>query len=227
MRKVWCAIWMGLSVLLVFQQGHAQMSAVQHRTADPAVLSPPLQGAVAALEAGDPTSAIVDLRDILRTNENDLQALRLLATAHLRQEDYTQALDVCRKLAALDSTDAGIQATLGYLQAHLGDLTGAEGAYKRALDLNPNLIQAYQGVGWIYLREGHLDSALDMVSRTTERAPNYAPNYILMGRVLTAQGFFEDAAIAYNKAFALQANLRERYGILLQELGLRHHLTNR
>jgi len=46
----------------------------------------------------------------------------------------------------------------------------------------------------------------------------------LMGRALTAQGFFEDAAIAYNRAFALQSKLRDRYGILLQELGLRHQL---
>jgi len=63
-----------------------------------------------------------------------------------------------------------------------------------------------------------------MASETTERMPHYALNYILMARALTAQGFFEDAAIAYNRAFALQNDLREQYGILLQELGLRHRL---
>ncbi|MDA0712034.1 MAG: hypothetical protein O3B73_17695, partial [bacterium] len=91
-----------------------------------------------------------------------------------------------------------------------------------ALTLKTGLIGAYQGLGWVHLARGEFEQALDMVTETTERAPTYAPNYILMGRVLTSQGFFEDAVIAYNKAFALQSSLRETYGILLQELRLRH-----
>lgn len=188
------------------------------------ILAPELQGAVASLESADPVSAAVELRDILRQNPQQEQAWRLLVSAYLRLEDFAQAIDACRQLAGIDSSNAGTLVTLGYLHQRLGDIASAEQYYREGLILDPNAVTAYQGLGWVYLKTGRLEQALDMVSETTERAPNYAPNYVLMGRALTAQGFFEDATIAYNRAFALQSNLRERYGILLQELGLRHRL---
>ena len=139
-------------------------------------------------------------------------------------EDFDRAIDVCQQLAVRDSTDVSALVALGYLYQRIGDTILAEQYYQQGLALDPDVIAAYQGLGWIYLKTGQLERALDMASETTERRPHYALNYILMGRVLTAQGFFEDAAIAYNRAFALQHDLREQYGILLQELGLRRRL---
>jgi len=188
------------------------------------MLAPELQGSIAALESGDVVAAIVELQDIVRSDATHEQALRVLASAYLKLKDYTQAIATCRQIGAIDSTDAGIRVALGYLYQQLGDLAQAEQYYKEALGVNPNLIQAYQGLGWVHLMRGELEMAMDMITETTERASNYAPNYILMGRVLTAQGFFEDAVIAYNRAFALQSALRDTYGILLQELRLRHGL---
>ena len=186
------------------------------------VLAPELSGSLTALESGDVMGAIVELQDIVRRDATHEQALRLLASAYLKLKDYTQAIATCRQIVAIDSTDSGIRVALGYLYQQLGDMALAEQYYQGALLQDPSLIQAYQGMGWVFLQRGELEKALDMISETTERAPNYAPNYILMGRVLTAQGFFEDAVIAYNRAFSLQSSLRDTYGILLQELRLRH-----
>ena len=65
---------------------------------------------------------------------------------------------------------------------------------------------------------------MNMIAKSTELAPEYAPNYVLMGRVLTAQGFYENARQAFQTAFRLDPGLRKQYGILLQELVLRHGL---
>ncbi len=188
------------------------------------ILDPTLKSVVDSLEAGNPGAAAVALRDILEQNPVHTQALRLLISAYLRMEDFDRAIDACQLLAVQDSTDASALVTLGYLYQRIGDIILSEQYYQQGLALNPDVIAAYQGLGWIYLKTGQLEQALDMASETTERRPHYALNYILMGRALTAQGFFEDAAIAYNRAFALQNDLREQYGILLQELGLRHRL---
>ena len=189
-----------------------------------AILDPKLKRAVVSLEAGDPSATAAELRDILLQNPAHTQALRLLISAHLRAENFAQAIDACQQLSVQDSTNSGIWVALGYLHQRMGDLVLAEQFYQQGLVLDPNIIAAYQGLGWIYLETGRTEQALDMVGETTERAPDYALNYILLGRALTVQGFFEDAAIAYNRAFALQSDLRERYGILLQELGLRNPL---
>lgn len=186
------------------------------------ILDPQLKDATASLAAGDSRVAVAELRDILLQNPAHTQALRLLASAYMRMENFAQAIAACQRLSVQDSTYAGVLVALGYSHQRMGDRASAEQFYQRGLGLDPNIIVAYQGLGWIYLETGRIEQALDMVGETTERAPDYALNYILLGRVLTVQGFFRDAAIAYSRAFALQNNLRERYGILLQELGLRY-----
>ncbi len=214
-----------LGIIVVILLG-AKISNAQEvfESNDSIVLDPALKSVVDSLETGRSGGAAVALRDILEKNPAHTQALRLLISAYLRMEDFDRAIDACQQLAVHDSTDASALVTLGYLYQRIGDIILSEQYYLQGLALDPDVIAAYQGLGWIYLKTGRLEQALDMASETTERMPHYALNYILMGRALTAQGFFEDAAIAYNRAFALQNDLREQYGILLQELGLRHRL---
>ena len=211
-------------ILVVFFSAEISSAQEVFENSDSKALDPALQSAVHSLEAGNPDGAAVALRDILEQKPVHTQALRLLISAYLRMEDFDRAIDACQQLAVRDSTDASALVALGYLYQRIGNTILAEQYYQQGLALDPDIIAAYQGLGWIYLKTGQLERALDMASETTERRPHYALNYILMGRALTAQGFFEDAAIAYNRAFALQHDLREQYGILLQELGLRHRL---
>ncbi len=211
-------------ILVVFFSAEISSAQEVFESSDSMVLDPALKSAVDSLKAGNSGGAAVALRDILEKKPVHTQALRLLISAYLRMEDFDRAIDSCQQLAVRDSTDASALVALGYLYQRIGDTILAEQYYQQGLALDPDVIAAYQGLGWIYLKTGRLERALDMASETTERRPHYALNYILMGRALTAQGFFEDAAIAYNRAFALQHDLREQYGILLQELGLRHRL---
>lgn len=211
-------------ILIVFFSAEISSAQEVFESSDPAILAPALKSVVDSLESGNPGAAAVALRDILEKNPVHTQTLRLLISSYLRMEDFDRAIDACQQLTVQDSTDASALVTLGYLYQQIGDLILSEQYYLQGLVLNPDIIAAYQGLGWIYLKTGRLEQALDMASETAERMPHYALNYILMGRALTAQGFFQDAAIAYNRAFTLQNDLRKQYGILLQELGLRHQL---
>ena len=211
-------------IIAVFLGAEISNAQEVFESSDSIVLDPALKSVVDSLETGNPGGAAVALRDILEQKPAHTQALRLLISSYLRMADFDRAINACQQLAVHDSTDAGVLVALGYLYQRIGDMILAEQYYRQGLALNPDVIAAYQGLGWIYLKTGRLEQALDMASETTERRPHYALNYILMGRALTAQGFFEDAAIAYNRAFALQNDLREQYGILLQELRLRHRL---
>lgn len=187
-------------------------------------IPPRLQPFVEAMETGEVAVAAAGLHEIVSGDSTDLPALRLLASAYGRQGAYPQAIEICRRVAFLDSLDAGVSVALGYFHQRQGDLDVAERHYSLALRRDSGVIQAYQGLGWIYLERRMFEEALSMTSKTTERAPEYAPNYVLMGRVLTAQGFYDAAAVAYRRAFVLQPSLRERFGILLQEVALRHGL---
>ncbi len=187
-------------------------------------LAPEMLVAVAAMEAGDYPLAATELQALTLEDSANVDALRMLASAYLRQEAYAPAVPVCERIAVLDSADAGARVALGFLHEKLGDLDRSLMAYTEALEKDAEMIQAYQGMGWILLKRRQLQDAMNMIAKSTELAPGYAPNYVLMGRVLTAQGFFEDARQAFETAFRLNPRLREQYGILLQELVLRHRL---
>ena len=199
------------------------MSVVEDSTDAP--LAPELLVAVAAMEAGDYKLAATELQALAMEDSARIDVQRMLASAFLRQEAYAQAVEVCDRIAVLDSTDAGVRVALGFLYEKLGDVDRSLAAYAKALEMDAEMIQAYQGLGWVLVQRRQLQEAMNMIGKTTELAPEYAPNYVLMGRVLTAQGFFENARKAFETAFRLDPRLREQYGILLQELVLRHRLV--
>ena len=188
------------------------------------LLAPELHVAAAAMESGNYRLAAAKLEALARNDPANVGALRMLASAYLRQEAYASAVPVCERIAVLDSTDAGIRVALGFLHGKVGHADRSLEAYREALDVDAKTVQAYQGLGWIHLQRRELQEAMNMIAKSTELAPEYAPNYVLMGRVLTAQGFYENARQAFETAFRLDSGLREQYGILLQELVLRHGL---
>lgn len=188
------------------------------------LMAPELHAAAAAMEAGDYAMASAVLEALTLADTANAGALRMLASAYLRLEAYASAVPVCERIAVLDSTDAGVRVALGYLQGKLGNAERALDAYREAVEVDAETVQAYQGMGWIHLQRRELQDAMNMIAKSTELAPEYAPNYVLMGRVLTSQGFFENARQAFETAFRLDPGLREQYGILLQELVLRHRL---
>lgn len=188
------------------------------------VVDPILEGAIASMEAGETEAAAAELQDIVLQSPDHLQALRLQASCYLRLRDWESAITTCLQISALDSLDATAQTTLGYLYQASGNSDNAELYYTLVLDKDPDAHLAMFGLGWIHLERRNLDAAHDVATRITEIAPDYAPNYVLLGRVLTVKGFYKEAARAYRRAFDLQPGLRTRYGILLQELNLRHRL---
>jgi tetratricopeptide (TPR) repeat protein len=188
------------------------------------VVDPILLGAITSLEAGETATAAAELEDIIVQSPGHTQALRLLATCYLRLDDYENAIASCVELAGLDTLDTSAQIGLGYLYQKMGDPDNAELYYSLALERNPNAYHALFGIGWLHLERRNLEGAHDAATRITEIAPEYAANYILLGRVLTVKGFYKEAARAYRRSFDLEPKLRDRYGILLQELSIRHRL---
>ena len=188
------------------------------------IVDPILEGAILSMESGDNEAAAAELNDIILQAPDHLQALRLQASCYIRLRDWEGAIAACLQISALDSLDTTGQTTLAFLYQALGNGDNAELYYSLVLDKAPQAYLAIYGLGWIHMERRNLDAAHDAATRITEIAPDYAPNYILLGRVLTVKGFYKEAARAYGRGFDLDSSLRNRYGILLQELTIRHRL---
>lgn len=187
-----------------------------------------LEAAAMAMRSGEYATAAAELRDHASqavTDSAALPALRLLTAVYLRMEAFAAAAEICERISAVDSVSAMPEVALGYLNYRLGEIDTAIVHYKAALLRDPGENQATLGLGWIHLKRRELEQAMKMATATSELAPDDALNAILIGRILTAQGFYKSAADSYRRAFRLSPSLRERYGILLQELVLRHNLS--
>lgn len=200
---------------------------------------PELEPAAAAMHQGHNAMAAEELRDFITratpspgsdptvTLQPDaLSAMRLLAAVYIRMDALNPAIDLCRRISSADSLDAAPEVALGYLHFRRGQLDTAAVHYRMALQRNPADGEAYVGLGWIHLKRRELEAAMSMATAANERSPNDPVNAILVGRILTAQGFYKDAADSYQRAFRLAPSLRERYGILWQELMMRHKLSD-
>ncbi len=191
------------------------------------VLDPGLDGVRLSMENGDYASAASELGDFLLHRTGHLQALRLLASCYLHLDDLEQSIQAGLQVAAIDTLDAGILSSLGYLYHRSGDLDNALLYYSLAEEKDPTNPHSRFGKAWIHVARRDFETAHEMATRITELAPDFAENYLLLGRVLTAKGFYREAARSYRHAFRLDSSLRTSYGVLLQELTLRHGVTRR
>lgn len=186
------------------------------------ILDPALGGALSSMELGDYASAAAELNDILLEQAGHPQALRLLASCYLHLDDLEQSIQTCQQIAAIDTLDSGVLVGLGYLYQRAGDADNAQLYYTLAEQRAPTDPYPLFGKAWLYVVRHELEAAHELATQITELAPSFAENYILLGRVLTSKGFYREAARSYRQAFELKPSLRSSYGVLLQELSLRH-----
>ncbi len=87
---------------------------------------------------------------------------------------------------------------LAYLeegQAYLNenDLERAEGVYAKALELNPNVVQAHSALGYIYALQGKLQEALEENLKVLDLAPNDYATHKNLAMIYQQLGRIEEA----------------------------------
>ncbi len=81
-----------------------------------------------------------------------------------------------------------------------GKLANAERAYKRAIKINPDFVEAYNNLGNVLLDRGQPKEAFNSFRKANKLLPNN-PNLLLsLGNTLHSQGEIEKAIGWYNKA---------------------------
>lgn len=84
---------------------------------------------------------------------------------------FVLAETALNKALGVFPTDAGVWSSMGELKFDMNDQSGAEAAFKRAVDLNPNLITAQQYLAQLYMNSGRSDLALPLLRRVAALEP--------------------------------------------------------
>lgn len=111
------------------------------------------------LLASDPVQAAEQAREILRVVGDHPMALLLLGISHSLRHDHEAALATLEKLAESQPRWALVHLELGQARGRAGHSGEAVAALRRAVQLKPDLPQAWRSLGDQLLLAGDLDGA--------------------------------------------------------------------
>jgi predicted TPR repeat methyltransferase len=95
---------------------------------------------------------------------------------------------------------------IGVMRRQQGQFAAAEAAYVQALELNPEYVDAYNGLGRVLERQKRHEEALKHYSKALELAPKHASTRYHAGMALCVLERFEEAAQVFRDWLAVDPN---------------------
>ncbi len=116
-----------------------------------------------------------------------------LAVASRTAGDLEEALRLLRDLGAVHPDLAAVQQRLGEALTESAELDGAAAAYRRVIDLAPDMPEGYHGLGEVRLLQRNYAAARELLERAVALDPAYrAPRYAL-GLAYRGLGMLDEA----------------------------------
>ena len=147
-----------------------------------------------------------------------------LAEAHHRQADngylpveegYRKARQEVERALALDENLAAAHAELGWIKrAHDWDWEGADGAYKRALTLDPGSAAALRGAAVLAFTMGRLNEAVELDYRAVRLDPLSVSTHENLGFHAYYARRLDESASALKKALELNPDFPVAHNLL-------------
>src|SRR6516162_8812543 len=98
---------------------------------------------------------------------------------------------------------------LGFTYEQQKDYKNAVGAYKKAVDLDHDNLDAVRGLAQNLLNSGETDAALQQYKTVAEADPQDAQTYLRIAEIYRREGKFEEALDSLNKAEAIVTDSQE------------------
>ena len=136
-----------------------------------------------------------------------------LGNRHLKEQRYEQAIAEFENAIAENPQQAGAYNNLGLalLGAQNGD---AEAQFRRALEVQPDFVQAHFNLARQLLRRGANAEAIDAYRRTLKLDPNHSGALIQLGIQLGKQRSFDEAKQLLERAVRVAPNNAEAHNNL-------------
>jgi tetratricopeptide (TPR) repeat protein len=130
--------------------------------------------AIISLEQGSYQEAAEAAEKAISLDSEDYQALRLRWDAYRQLGDEKKADDAAKELRkAGDAVEVANRVFHeGVAAFNRGEIDNAKVSFRQALELDPELVEAYVNLAQIYNRDGNAQLAAEMAEETLKRNPN-------------------------------------------------------
>lgn len=147
-----------------------------------------LQSAAALHASGRLAEAAAIYRQVLATEPEQVDALRLLGLVFAAEGDLRQAVEHVQRAVAAQPDFAAGHSSLGLLLAEQGRVEEALAACRRAIQLNPNLAGAHCGLGLALQRKGDTEGAVASLRKAVALDPGAIMALSSLAPLLAVQG---------------------------------------
>jgi len=180
-----------------------------------------LNQALQYLRNGNPNSAEPLLKQTLRIEPKNVDALRLFGVVLAQKDHYIEALSYFKKALKLDPKNGLIFSNIGNTLQKLKHYDEALLAYDDAITFLPNYAEAYSNRGNTLHELKRYEEALSAHHQAIALQPDYAEAYSNLGNTLQKLKRHNEALIAYGNAISLNPRFSEAWcnkGFTLSEL---------
>ena len=179
-----------------------------------------LEEAITHHRAGRLSQAETCYQQILAQEPAHADALHLLGLVAYQQGRYDRALDSITKAIQRDASKPLYFYNQGLVHHKLNRLRDAEHAYRQALSLKGDYVEALGNLGNVLREKGELDEACATYRKVLTVRPDHPEGYNNLGVVLKELGQRDEARDAYQRAIALNPDNAEAHynlGVILFE----------
>jgi adenylate cyclase len=127
-----------------------------------------------------------------------------------------EALETAEASVALGEDDPWAHVALGYARSSAGDVPRAITAFERAIDLNPSLTMAYQGLA-VALSADHPDEAIRVMEKAIRLSPRDPQMHLFLHQLGVAHlvaGRFDEALKREQESVQLRADQPHAYRVM-------------
>ncbi len=133
------------------------------------------------------------------SKETRIQRLLLQGNDMIAQKNYEQAEKYYQSALALDSCFADAWNNLGTVEYIRSNLNGAVDKYSRAIECNPNFVEAYLNRANTYYESGEVYNALKDLEKVERQLPDTTTLHLLRGLVFTRMKRYADAKQSFRR----------------------------
>jgi len=183
-------------------------------------LSELLRQAMEQLESGQLNDAAVAIKEALRLEPSNPNALHLSGLVAKKTGDTVTAVTNIEAAIKI-SPSAQMHYNLGLLLSQQNEFKAAGSHFRRATELNPNFGEALEKLGQVEVRLGDPTGALEAFQFAVKLRPD-ADTYHAIGMLLGSKGERDAAVDAYQEALLLEperASTHNNLGVIYGAMG--------
>jgi tetratricopeptide (TPR) repeat protein len=158
--------------------------------------------AAVSLAENKADDAIGFYNDALAIDSANFNSLRGLITLYAARNQSSQAHARIDQSIAAQPNNAGLHFLKGQVYGFEKNVEGAEGEFRRALEIDANYLAAYSALGALFVNTNQQDRAIAEYTKIVERRPDNAAAYTLIGMLEMNRQNFDAAVDNYRKALA-------------------------